>query len=195
MYPPQCKPVSPHKNLSTSLNRCKVARYPEETSVVVTRKNSPTYGNICIVRDVKCIHRVVTLPGGEEDRGVRSHPESSISPDWRQRASRLLWLRGVLDAAFPAQIRSGVPDLRTRAARLRPFRDRLPEPGREHSKGTRSIDAVDPTVRLASQTDCLPPCFLSKKWLRESMYEDLFTRTIPPAGFTIDSHDMSLALL
>lgn len=136
-----------------------------------------TYGNICISRSV---YRVITL---WPPRIVPMASESSRTfdfSDWRQRLFVAVW--SARREAFPAEIRSGVPDLGT--APVRPFED---IPRREHSKGTRSIDAVRPTSLPASH----------RVFFRGSGpgQGDLFTWTIPPACFTIDSHDTSLALL
>lgn len=98
---------------------------------------------------------------------------------------------------LPKSVSGVKPNLGT-SAPVRPLED-IPRSRDESTrKGTRSIDAaVDPNVRLASQPDCLPPCvfFRRRSGSGVYIYGDLFTRTIPPAGFTIDSHDTSLALL
>jgi len=132
----------------------------------------------------------------EEWESSRWASESRIFdfPDWRQHASRLfatVW--SACREAFPAQIRSGVSDLRTsNGSRSTPRR--YPEAETRALKG-HSIHRRRRSYRSTCESDGLPASY--RVFFRGSGpgHGDLFTWTIPPAGFTIDSHDTSLALL
>lgn len=142
-----------------------------------------TYGNICIVETCRMYTcRVVTL--------------------WRE-GSRPGGLRVIQDLRFsrlaPARLASvcgRVECLPRGFSCLNPFRsvwpadlERLPfdpskiswSPRREHSKGTRSIDAVDPTVRPTSQMNCLPPTVFSFEKVVPGMKIYLLERYLLPA--------------
>lgn len=129
---------------------------------------------------------------GESSRWPPSHAGPSISQTGASTPRVCLWPRGVPAARLflPKSVQECLTyGLGTTPVRL--LQD-IPKPRREHSKGTRSIDAVDPTVRPASQTAASHRVFFRGSG---PGHGDLFTWTIPPAGFTIDSHDTSLALL
>lgn len=85
VYPPRNINLSPLiKSLSTSLNRCKIARCLGENFRYCGYGKIPvTYGNICIVETWSVYtYRVIALPGGERENrpgGLRVHPEPSIS--------------------------------------------------------------------------------------------------------------------
>jgi len=130
-----------------------------------------------------CIH-IGWSPYGEKGI-VPVVSESSRTfdfPDWRQQTLRVcLWPSEVPTARLflPKSVQKCLT-YGPRTAPVRPLED-IPKPRREHSKGTRFIDAVDPTIRPASQTNCLPPTVFSFEEVVPSMKIYLLERYLLPA--------------
>lgn len=190
-----------------------------EASVVITGKILGIREHLCRVMET-CIYihvyGMVTLSSREREgqsfpvapKGIQDLRFPRLAPVYAL-PRVCLWPRGVLLAAgFPASIQrgnfGGACDLRGLGSRSTPSTIFPASRDESTRKGTRSIDAVDPAVRLASHRrslSSLPPCFLSKKKKKKKKrvalpgYERfIYSDDTPPASFTIDSHDtLSLA--